>query len=96
MIWKNWIKETSLKWSQKKLIFQKKDSRDALETAFELMEQALLKGEEVNITNFGVFTPKTRASRDGTHPKKHTRIKIEQSRSITFRLSKSLKEKLNS
>lgn len=74
----------------------KKDSRDALETAFELMEQALLKGEEVNITNFGVFTPKTRASRDGTHPKKHTRIKIEQSRSITFRLSKSLKEKLNS
>lgn len=74
----------------------KKDSRDALETAFKLMEQALLKGEEVNITNFGVFTPKTRASRDGTHPKKHTRIKIEESRSITFRLSKSLKEKLNS
>ena len=74
----------------------KKDSRDALETAFKLIEQALLKGEEVNITNFGVFTPKTRASRDGTHPKKHTRIKIEESRSITFRLSKSLKEKLNS
>ncbi len=73
----------------------KKDSRDAIETAFEFIEEALLKGEEVNITNFGVFTPKVRASRDGTHPKKHTRIKIEESHSVTFRLSKSLKEKLN-
>lgn len=73
----------------------KKDSRDAIETTFELIEKAILKGEEVNITNFGVFTPKTRASREGTHPKKHTKIQIESTRSVTFRLSKSLKEKLN-
>ena len=74
----------------------KKDSRDAIENCFDLMEKAILRGEEVNITNFGVFTPKVRAARDGTHPKKHTRIKIESAHSVTFRLSKSLKEKLNS
>lgn len=73
----------------------KKDAKDALETCFDLMEASLLKGEEVNITNFGVFTPKVRASRDGTHPKKHTRITISESKSISFRLSKSLKAKLN-
>ena len=73
----------------------KKDVRDALDTAFDLMEAHLLKGEEVNITNFGVFTPKVRASRDGTHPKKHTRIQIAESRSISFRVAKSLKAKLN-
>ena len=73
----------------------KKDARDAIDVMIELMQKALLKGEEVNLTNFGVFTPKVRASRDGTHPKKHTRIKIEESRSISFRVAKSLKAKLN-
>lgn len=73
----------------------KKDAKDALDTAFDLMEASLLKGEEVNITNFGVFTPKVRASRDGTHPKKHTRITIREAKTISFRLSKGLKTKLN-
>ena len=73
----------------------KKDAENALDVCFDLMEKALLDGREVNITNFGVFTPKTRQSRDGTHPKQHTRIKIAESRSVTFRLSKALKGKLN-
>lgn len=73
----------------------KKDARIALDICFARMEEALLKGQEVNITNFGVFTPKTRQSRDGTHPKKHTRITIKETRSVSFRLSKALKAKLN-
>lgn len=73
----------------------KKDARIALDLCFEKMERALLEGQEVNITNFGVFTPKVRQSRDGTHPKKHTLIKIQESRSISFRVSKALKGKLN-
>lgn len=73
----------------------KKDARVALDIAFAEIEKALLDGQEVNITNFGVFTPKTRQSRDGTHPKKHTRITIAETRSIGFRLSKQLKGKLN-
>lgn len=73
----------------------KKDARAALDICFGEIEKALLQGQEVNITNFGVFTPKTRQSRDGTHPKQHTRIKIAESRSVSFRLSKALKGKLN-
>ena len=73
----------------------KKDARAALDICFDLMEKALLDGQEVNITNFGVFIPKTRQSRDGPHPKKHTRIRIKETRSVSFRLSKALKEKLN-
>lgn len=73
----------------------KKDAKDAIDATIDLMEEALLKGEEVNLTNFGVFTPKVRAKREGTHPKKHTKITISESHSITFRLSKSLKSKLN-
>ena len=73
----------------------KKDSRVAIDLVFGLIEKSILEGQEVNVTNFGVFTPKTRQSRDGTHPKQHTRIKIAESRSVTFRLSKALKGKLN-
>lgn len=73
----------------------KKDADSAIEVAFDLIEKALLEGREVNITNFGVFTPKTRKQRDGTDPKKHTRITIRESRTIAFRLSKALKAKIN-
>lgn len=73
----------------------KKDAENAIEVAFDLMEKALLEGREVNITNFGAFAPKTRKQRDGTDPKKHTRITIKQARSVSFRLSKSFKAKLN-
>ena len=73
----------------------KKDAESAIDVAFDLMEKALLEGREVNITNFGVFTPNKRQSRDGTHPKKHTRITIAESRSVSFRLSKALKAELN-
>ena len=73
----------------------KKEARLAIDLVFGLIEQSLLEGQEVNVTNFGVFTPKTRQQRDGTHPKKHTRITIKEKRSVSFRLSKQLKEKLN-
>ena len=73
----------------------KKDARAAIDATFGLMEKALLNGEEVNITNFGVFVPKTRQEREGTHPKQHNRIVIKAPRSVSFKLSKNLKEKLN-
>ena len=75
--------------------FSKKDARAAIDLIFDNIEQALLEGQEVNITNFGVFTPKTRQAREGTDPKKHTRITIKEKRSVSFRLSKSLKAKIN-
>ncbi len=73
----------------------KKDAESAIETAFDLMEKALLEGREVNITGFGAFVPKTRKQREGTDPKKHTRIVIKSSKIISFRPSKSLKASLN-
>ena len=73
----------------------KKDAESAIETAFDLIEKALLEKREVSITNFGTFSPKTRKKRDGTDPKKHTRITIKESRTVSFKLSKSFKAKVN-
>ena len=75
--------------------FSKKEAREAIDLVFGYIEKALLEGTEVNITNFGVFTPKQRRTREGTDPKKHTRIVIKSKRSVSFRLSKALKAKLN-
>ena len=73
----------------------KKDSRVAVDLVFDLMEKSLLSGQEVNVTNFGVFTPKTKQERDGTDPRSHKCIVIKEKRTIVFRPSKQLKGKLN-
>ena len=73
----------------------KKDARNAIDIVFDNIEAALLKGKEVNITNFGVFTPKKRQQRDGTDPKTHERITIQETNSVVFRPCKYLKGKLN-
>ena len=73
----------------------KRDAKAALDTCFDAIIEALLNGEEVNITNFGVFEPKVRKSREGTHPKKHTPLVIESARTISFRVAKELKGKIN-
>ena len=73
----------------------KKDARTAIDIAFDLIEKSLLDGQEANVTNFGVFTPKTKQQRDGTDPRKHSRIVIEAKHTVIFRPSKQMKEKLN-
>ena len=73
----------------------KKDARVAVDLVFDSIEQSLINGQEVNITNFGVFTPIVRQQRDGTDPKYHNRIIIKQRKSVSFRSCKTLKEKLN-
>ena len=73
----------------------RREARKALDVAFGLIEKCILEGKDVNITNFGAFSPKVRQEREGTDPKKHTRIVIKKSRAISFRVSKSLKAKLN-
>ena len=73
----------------------KKDARTAIDIVFAKIEEAVLNGQDVNIANFGVFVPKTRQSRDGTHPKSHDKIVIKETRTISFRVSKALKEKMN-
>ena len=74
----------------------KKEARHAVDIVFDHIAEALARGQEVNITNFGVFTPKMRKQRDGTDPKSHERIVIKAKRSVSFRLSKQLKGNINS
>ena len=73
----------------------KVDAKAAIDATFEFISEALVRGESVNIKNFCVFEPKTKAGRKGTHPKKHTEIKIEPKKTVTVHLAKEFKAKLN-
>lgn len=73
----------------------KVDAKAAIDSAFDLIEEALLKGQSVNIKNFCVFEPKTKAGRKGTHPKNHTLIEIKPKRTIVVHVAKEFKAKLN-
>ena len=44
----------------------KKEARTAVDIVFDHISEALVNGQEVNITNFGVFSPKERKQREGS------------------------------
>lgn len=73
----------------------KKDAKAALDVCFEQISNFLLAGYEINISNFGTFTPKKNPTRKGTHPKNHSIIEIKETNKVSFKISKNLKEKLN-
>lgn len=73
----------------------KKDSENAIREFIEIIQEALLEGKEVNITNFGTFSPMIKKSRDGTDPKSHQRITIKETKTVSFKLAKQLKEEFN-
>ena len=73
----------------------KSDAKRVIDATFELIADSLLDGQSVNIKNFCVFEPKTKAGRKGTHPKKHTELEIKPKNTVTIHLSKEFKARLN-
>ncbi len=73
----------------------KRDAEAAVEAVFETIADALAKGETVKISGFGIFEKKERAAREGTNPSSGEKITIPASNSVGFKVSKTLKEKLN-
>lgn len=73
----------------------KSDAEKVVDAVLGLIEGALMKGEEVKISGFGIFEKRDRASRVGTNPANGDKIEIPASATVSFKPSKGLKEKLN-
>lgn len=73
----------------------KRDAKTAVDLTFDLIEEAILEDRQVNITNFGVFIPKTKQERGGTDPRNHEPIVIKRKNTVVFKPARQLKEKLN-
>lgn len=72
----------------------KRDADAAVSAVLEEIVATLLKNEEVKLSGFGIFEVKERAARDGTNPATQEKIHIPASKSVGFKVSKALKERL--
>ena len=76
-------------------IFNKKRSRQLVESLFEIIKQTLDKGEHVLITGFGKFQVKFKWARKGRNPKTGEHLILNSRRVVTFKCSSRLKDRIN-
>lgn len=66
-----------------------------LDTAFDLIQKSVSRGEEVKFVGFGTFDRSERKSRNGRNPKTGTQITIPASKVPRFRPGKDFKSLVN-
>lgn len=70
----------------------KKDAEKAVNAVFASIEEALARGEKVQLVGFGTFEVRDRAERTGRNPKTGEEILIPASKVPAFKPGKALKE----
>ena len=73
----------------------KKDAEKALAAFTESVEDALKKGDKVQLVGFGTFEVKHRAARTGINPQTKKPVKIAASKAPAFKAGKAFKDALN-
>lgn len=64
------------------------------DTLFELIGEALAAGDKVAVPNFGTFQVTERKARTGRNPQTGAVIHIGPSKSVSFKVSRNLKDQL--
>ena len=75
--------------------FTKKDAETAINAVVASIEEALVKGEKVQLIGFGTFETKLQAAREGRNPATGESIQIPESKTVKFSAGKALKDKVN-
>ena len=75
--------------------FSKKESAELVETIFDVIKEALVKGEKVKFSGFGNFVVREKNARKGRNPQTGEEIQLAARRVLTFKPSLVLKNALN-
>jgi DNA-binding protein HU-beta len=75
--------------------FSKADAAKAVEAVFDVITEALKKGDEVRLVGFGTFLVTARAASEGRNPRTGETIKIPASKQPKFKAGKGLKDAVN-
>ena len=70
----------------------KASASKALDALLDGVTVSLQKGDPVVLVNFGTFTVKQRAAREGRNPLTGEKIKIKAAKVVGFKAGKALKE----
>ena len=72
----------------------KRESKDMIDSFFDLVSDSLVEGTDVKISGFGNFQIRTKAPRPGRNPRTGESIPIEARRVVTFHASHKLKDQI--
>ena len=78
-----------------KVGFSKKEAVRVVETIFDILKEALERGEKVKISGFGNFIVRSKRTRRGRNPQTGDDIEISSRKILTFKPSQVLKNELN-
>ncbi len=70
----------------------KKDAEKAVSAMLAAIEEALARGDKVQLVGFGTFEVRERAARKGRNPQTGEEIEIAAARVPVFKAGKSLRE----
>lgn len=73
----------------------KAEAKKQLETVIETFTKVLVEGEDIRLTGFGTFSVVDRAAREGRNPQTGEAMQIPSSKSVKFKVGKSLKDVVN-
>ncbi len=75
---------------------KKKEAEAAVNAFIERVEEALVKGDKVQLIGFGSFETRVRKARTGRNPRKPGEvIDIPARKAVAFKAGKSLNDKVN-
>lgn len=77
------------------LSLSRSEAQQIVDATLEEISEALLSGETVKLTSFGVFHVRTKRERPGRNPKTLAEAIITARRVVTFKASKGMVEKIN-
>ena len=72
----------------------KRESKDMIDSFFDLISDSLVEGTDVKMSGFGNFQIRTKAPRPGRNPRTGESVPIEARRVVTFHASHKLKEQI--
>lgn len=72
-----------------------RDVEKIVDTVFEEITRAMVKGDRVELRGFGAFSVKHRDARTGRNPRTGETVHVEAKRLPFFKTGKALREKLN-
>lgn len=73
----------------------KKGAEASLNAFVDVVEEALIKGDKVQLVGFGSFEVRKRAARKGRNPQTKEEIRIPASKAPVFKAGKALKDLVN-
>lgn len=73
----------------------KKAAEESLNAMLDVVREAMVKGDKVQLVGFGSFETRTRAARKGHNPQTKAEIKIPACKAPAFKAGKALKDIVN-